>query len=163
MRDCVFLLADGNMRACVEGFLGRAQFHQSLGTAGFDFDSNQDLLVDEGGNDPGVYKRAHEILKSYKGTHERAVVILDNHWDGSPGADRIEEDIRNNLLSTGWSEDRIVVIVIDPELEVWLWQDNQNVERAFRHRPPPSLRQVLRDGGLWPAQPGQTGSAQGAC
>jgi len=33
MRDCIFLLADAEMKAAFEGFLSRPNFHLSLGTS----------------------------------------------------------------------------------------------------------------------------------
>lgn len=150
MRDCIFLVADSNMRACVEGFLGRAAYDKRLGTGPFSFDPTQDLIVDEGGSDPGVYRRAHELLKSYRATHSHAVVILDTQWDGSPGADQIADSISQNLEAAGWPREAIAVIVIDPELEAWFWQDNVHVERAVAHERPPTLRARCEADGSWP-------------
>jgi hypothetical protein len=110
MRDCVFLVADKNMEAAFRGFLGRSQFHQSLGCGVFDFDKNQDLLV-SGEHDPGVYTRAHEFLRSYQKTHRHAVVALDEAWDGSPKALRIEQKIRQDLELSGWEAERVEVVV----------------------------------------------------
>ncbi|BAZ10919.1 hypothetical protein NIES4071_27430 [Calothrix sp. NIES-4071] len=51
MRDCIFLLADKNMEATFIGFLTRDGFHFSLGIRQFDFDPQQDIIVDEMGNE----------------------------------------------------------------------------------------------------------------
>ena len=40
-------------------------------------------------------------------------------------------------------------MVIDPELEIWLWQDNANVAQAIRFTGP-SVRQHLQQVGKWP-------------
>lgn len=93
MRDCIFLLADKNMEATFIGFLTREQFHLSLGIRQFEFDIAEDLIVDESGNDPGVYTRAHEFLRPYQRTHRYAVIVLDNAWEGSPGVATIENNI----------------------------------------------------------------------
>ncbi len=50
MRDCIFLLADKNMEAAFIGFFTREQFHRSLGIRQFEFDPQQDIIV-ETGND----------------------------------------------------------------------------------------------------------------
>lgn len=151
MRDCIFLVADSNMRACIEGFLGRPEYAKRLRTGLFAFDAQKDLIVDEGGSDPGVYRRAHELLKSYRATHSHAVVILDNQWDGSPGAVQIGASIRENLENAGWPAEAIAVIVIDPELEAWFWQDSVHIERAVAHVGPPTLRAKCEQDGTWPA------------
>ncbi|MBD2566599.1 methylation-associated defense system protein MAD4 [Anabaena lutea] len=150
MRDCIFLLADKNMEAAFTGFFTRAQFHRSLGIRQFEFDPQQDIIV-EPGSDPGVYTRAHELIRPYQKTHRYAVVVLDNAWDGSPGVERISDNIMANLIETGWDEKNCVVIVIDPELEIWILQDNPNVEEEFGFRQNISLRNWLEQKGLWNA------------
>ncbi|WP_445626601.1 methylation-associated defense system protein MAD4 [Nostoc sp. DSM 114167] len=150
MRDCIFLLADKNMEAAFTGFLTRKQFHRSLGIRQFAFDPQQDIIV-EAGSDPGVYNRAHELIRLYQKTHRYAVVVLDNAWDGSPGVERISNNIMENLIETGWDEENCAVIVIDPELEIWILQDNRNVEEAFRFKKDVPLRKWLEEKGLWDA------------
>lgn len=149
MRDCIFLLADKNMEAAFVGFLTREQFHHSLGIQHFDFDPAQDIIVDESGNDPGIYNRAHELIRPYQKSHLHAVIVLDNAWSGSPGVEKIRKHISNNMLQSGWEDGYFVVIVIDPELEVWILQDNANVETALRFKQDISLRQWLEKRGLW--------------
>ncbi len=146
MKDCVFLLADLEIRAFIEGFFNRPRFHLSLGTSPF----IHDIIADTQGNDPGVYTRAHELLRPYLNTHVRAAILLDAQWDGSPGPDAIRLHIGSNMRNTGWSEDRFIVTVIDPELETWIWQDNPNVEKAFGYEGPTSLRKWLETEKLWP-------------
>ena len=148
-RDCVFLVADGNMAAAIQGFLDREQFHQSLGIAPFEFSRDLDLLV-EPGHDPGVYLRAHELLRPYERSHQHAVILLDAAWDGSPGAERISGDICGHMPGCGWATERFAVVVIDPELENWIWQDSPHVAAAVRHSETASLRDYLRGEGLWP-------------
>ncbi|MBD1897909.1 hypothetical protein [Coleofasciculus sp. FACHB-129] len=150
MRDCIFLLADKNMEAAFTGFFTRKQFHESLGIRQFDFDPQQDIIV-EAGSDPGVYNRAHELIRPYQRTHRYAVVVLDNAWDGSPGVKKIHNNIMNNLTKTGWEEENCAVIVIDPELEIWILQGNHHVEKVFQFKQDISLRQWLEQKGLWDA------------
>ena len=131
MRDCIFLLADTNMEAAFKGFLCRDQFHQSLQCGAFDFDARQDLVVASGANDPGLYNRGHELLRPYTQTHTHAILVLDSEWDGSPGADAIDTYISANLYQSGWTDANCKVIVIDPELENWIWQRNDHVACAL--------------------------------
>lgn len=151
-RPCVILVADSNMAAAFRGYLTRGQWHLSLGCAPFDFnpDVGRDLLVDEVGNDPGVYARAHELLRPYLNTHERVLVALDCEWDGSPGKQAIIDDISTRLVRSGWHTETVKVIAIEPELENWLWQDNPLVAQALRYRSEPRLRTLLAQQGLWP-------------
>lgn len=151
-RPCVILVADSNMAAAFRGFFGRKQWHLSLGCSSFDFNPEigADLIVDEGGNDPGVYNKGHELLRPYQRSHTRALVVLDCEWGGSPGKVEIEAGITQSLIESGWAEDAVKVIVIDPELENWLWQDKPQVADVLRYRGQKPLRQLLADNGLWP-------------
>jgi hypothetical protein len=152
-RPCVILVADSNMAATFRGYFTRDQWHRSLECAAFEFnpDIGKDLLVDEGGNDPGVFTRAHELLRPYLATHQRALVALDCEWEGSPGKQAIVTQITDNLLAAGWKANAVKVIAIDPELENWLWQDNPHVAAALRYRDTLTLRALLEQKGLWPA------------
>lgn len=151
MRDCVFLVADKNMEATFVGFLTRDRFYESLGIRPFDFDADRDIIVDTGGNDPGIYNRGPELIRPYQQEYHYAVIVLDNDWSGSPGVDAIERHITENMLKTGWNWENFVVIVIDPELEVWILQDNQNVKDACRFKEDISLREWLTSRQLWDA------------
>jgi len=131
MRDCIFLLADRNMQAAFEGFLTRRGFHQSLGCGTFAFDPYQDIAVASADNDPGLYTRGHELLRPFLVSHRHAVVALDAEWDGSPGQGAITEHLIAQIAATGWAADRFNVIVIDPELENWIWQQNDHVARGL--------------------------------
>ena len=151
-RPCVILVADSNMAAAFRGFFGRELWHLSLDCSPFDFNPEigADLIVDEGGNDPGVYTKGHELLRPFQRSHARALVVLDCEWDGSPGKADIEAGITQRLIESGWAEDAVKVIAIDPELENWLWQDKPQVAEVLRYRGQPPLRQLLADNGLWP-------------
>lgn len=127
MRDCIFLLADKNMQAAFEGFLTRPGFYQSIRCGQFDFDPRQDVRVAAGDNDPGLFTRGHELLSPFQSSHHRAIVVLDAAWGGSPGVNAIKERLSTRITSTGWQEGTFQVIVIDPELENWIWQKNNHV------------------------------------
>jgi hypothetical protein len=131
MRDCIFLLADKNMQATFEGFLTRQAFHQSLGCGTFSFDPRQDIAVASGDNDPGLFTRGHEILRPYQRTHHHAVVVLDAQWEGSPGKKAITTHLTTQIASTGWNTENFIVIVIVPELESWIWQQNDHVAKGL--------------------------------
>lgn len=144
-RDVFFLLADGGMEQVVKGFLGRERSHRSLGCAKFGFDPDLDIRVAPT-KDAGVYGTAHELLQPYEHSHQRAIVIVDADWVGSPGAVVIREHISQRLAER-WEE--FAVIVIEPELEAWIMNDNPHVARIFRC--PDDFRQILQHAGYWPA------------
>jgi hypothetical protein len=144
-RDVMFLLADSGMEQVIRGFLGRDQFHRSLGCRKFEFDPAQDVIVAPT-KDPGVYGTADELLRLYERTHQRAVVIVDADWNGSPGATAIRAHVSQRMAAR-WQE--FAVIVIEPELEAWIMNDNPHLARIFRC--PENFRQILQQAGRWPA------------
>jgi hypothetical protein len=146
-RELIILVADGTMAAVLRAFFER-QFHYALVCAPFDFDPTSDIVYDPLNTDGGVHRRCHNLLRPYLNTQRRALVVLDQQFGAERPADEVRGDIEQRLSGNGW-EGRAAAVVIDPELEVLLWQDNHNVERALRHRGP-SLRQLLAQDGRWP-------------
>ena len=59
--------------------------------------------------------------------------------------------MKEKLVEKGWSAEDVEIIVIEPELEVWLWQDAPYMAKILRfdHKPHPSLRQWLEKRGHW--------------
>jgi hypothetical protein len=151
MRDIVFLVADGEMEATVVGFFENPAYEHRLGCRRFEFDSKQDLAKHPR-KDPGVYQDGHIYLKGYLATHQFAVVMLDAQFGGAPAPAEIKAQIQNNMILAGWPEDCFIVMVINPELEVLMWQqDTQGIEHIIDYPGQQgSLRQWLDVRHLWP-------------
>ncbi len=157
MRDCVFLVADSHMETVFKTFLGLRHRHEKLGTAPFRFDAERDLLL--AGNDPAVYRKGHDFLQSYRRTHRYAVLVLDFQFEHQKKPDEIVAEMTSKMIANGWNAEQIQVVLIQPELEAWLWQDNPNIQEVFfRNLSPtekpkaPALRQWLCDQRLWPME-----------
>ncbi len=61
----------------------------------------------------------------------------------------LENQVETQLHSTGW-DDRARAIVIDPELEVWVWSDSPHVPAALGWKGDlPALRRWLIEHRLW--------------
>jgi hypothetical protein len=146
-RELIILVADGTMAAVLRAFFER-QFHHALACAPFAFDPTNDIFHDPLNTDGGVHRRCHDILRPYLKTHRRALVMLDQKFGSERPAEEVRGDIEHRLNVNGWAG-RAAAAVIDPELEVLLWQDSPHVERALRHTGP-SLRQLLAQDGRWP-------------
>lgn len=151
MRDCIFYVADQNMAETFTGFLNRPNFHLSMGCGAFQFDPLLDIARAKGKTDGGLWRHAGSLCKGYLKTHHKLVVALDRDFGGSPGQTQIRKEIAQQLLSAGWQQSQFIVLVIDPELEQWIWQDNIHVESALKYTRPPSLRAFLAQTGDWPA------------
>ena len=130
MRELVILVADGTIEAVFRAFFGRERWDLTLQCAQFDLWPEEDIFHDPLHTDGGVHKSAQELLRPYLNTHSRAMVVLDQQFGGGLPAAEVRQDILARLYQNGWN-DRCEVVVIDPELEVWLWQISPHVERAL--------------------------------
>ncbi len=148
MRDLVILVADSTMAAVFHALFGRERWDLTLQCAPFDIWPQEDIFYDPLHTDGGVHQSAQELLRPYLNTHSYAIVVLDQQFGGELPAATVRKDIRTRLSQNGW-KDRCEVVVIDPELEVWLWQDSPHVEQAVKFTGG-SLRQHLKGTGAWP-------------
>lgn len=83
--------------------------------------------------DPGVYKEAPQFLRTYQKQYDHALVVLDSEWAGAPGdAVYLRDNLRQRLYNNGWEANNAEVIVIDPELEIWVWSDSPVVAEELR-------------------------------
>lgn len=84
------------------------------------------------GHDAGVFKRAHEFLRPFL-KWDRALVVFDREGCGYDQNPRglLESEVENRLAVNGWN-DRARVVVIDPELESWVWDSSYQVSRILR-------------------------------
>lgn len=153
VKDLVVLTADKNAQFALRGLLSRSK---SLGIRKLE----PDYYIHPG-KDPGILGNAHEYLRTFTRTHAHALVLMDREGCGKETRSReeLEQQIETALSRSGWG-DRAAVIVIDPELDIWVWSDSPHVdtELGWAERTP-SLRTWLHEqgfvsqGALKPARP----------
>ncbi len=127
------------MEAAIGGVLER---HQALGIRRIDY-----AIRVHTENDPGCCLRAHELLRPFCRRYSKALVVFDREGSGKEGLPRttIEEEVEQSLATSGWSDDRARVIVIDPELEAWVWSDSPKVDDSLGWTArKPDVRESLR-------------------
>jgi hypothetical protein len=153
MRDVIFHLADQHMEAGFRAFFARDNWHHVLGCSrfGVDPESPRDIYRRGGHTDCGIWKHAHNNLLPFKDDYRYAVIVLDADFEPHLGAEKLREDITKNMLGAGWPADSFCVVVIDKELEAWLWAPNVNVARAFGHSDFDQMREALAKKNLWNA------------
>ena len=122
-KDLIVLVADNNMEAAIRGLLQRPE---SLGI--------RPLLADvfvHMHRDPGVLNGAHEFLAPFTTQYRYALIMFDREGCGrkEPAEDLCRE-VQSRLDGAGWSQ-RSAVIVLDPELEIWVWSDSPHVPEAL--------------------------------
>lgn len=151
MRDVIFHLADEHMEKGLKAFFARDNWHFALDCRRFEIDpkSEADFYRVPGHTDGGIWRHAAENLRPFLDQYEHAVIVLDADFEPHPGADVLREDISAAMVQAGWPLERFAVVVIEPELEAWLWAPNLNVARAFGHEDFEQMRATLEREGLW--------------
>ncbi len=118
--DLVVLVPDLDIAGTVEGLLNRPE---SVGTRPVSFSITRHLRRDCGCRS-GAAERLREYIRDYRYT----IVLFDKHGCGDPGESRqsIQDDVELRLSRNGWP-DRCRAIVIEPELEAWIWNESREV------------------------------------
>lgn len=139
--DLIVLVADSNTENAVKGLLSRPE---ALGIRALSLD-----IVPHPERDPGCWLRAPELLRSFRVRYRYALVLLDRHGSGQEKKTRLEmEKDLGERLASDWG-DRAAAVVLDPELEVWLWSDSPHVEAVLGWKDRnPSLRSWLAEKGF---------------
>ena len=126
MKNLVVLVADKNTQFTLQGLFSR---NRSLGIQ--DISQSNDIFVHPQ-RDPGCYNQCVNYLRAFKGMYNYGLVIFDHEGSGQESKSRkeIEFELERGLAQSGWNE-RIAVIVLEPELESWVWSDSPHVERIL--------------------------------
>lgn len=140
-KDLIVLAADPSMKVAIEDVLRR---HHALGIRAVSAD-----VISHPLRDPGVLRDGHNFLRAQRGNYGYALAVCDRHGCGNEALsrERLESSIEQGLF-VQWA-DRAAAIVIDPELETWVWTDSPHVAHAVGWSGDmSSLRAWLRTGGL---------------
>lgn len=104
------------------------------------------------GRDSGCYRDAVDLLRVPQRTHHHAMLIFDRDGSGAENNDRatIESKIEQKLHASGWREGKVSVIVIEPELEAWVWATSPRVADVLGWQDDRNgLRPFLVGANLW--------------
>jgi hypothetical protein len=71
------------------------------------------------------------LLRPLAADYRHAVVIVDEEWEGSPGADGIVLRLSEHLADAGWPDANGLPLVVRPEADVWLWSDSPHSATAL--------------------------------
>jgi hypothetical protein len=120
MKDLVLLVADKNAHFALKGALGRPE---ALGIRPIEFEFRV-----HPGRDGGTRRTGPEVLALERRRFKHALLVLDFEGCGTelPNATALEAQL-DGRLSTHWKESA-KSIVIEPELDVWVWGADNAVE-----------------------------------
>ena len=142
-KDLIVVTADSQMHLVVEALLNHRR--QSLAIGDFSVD-----MVTHPNQDPGCRTDAGRLLNPRRQTHGKAMVIFD--FDGcgerhlSPQG--LETSLETQFADQGWGPDRVTFVVIEPELEAWLFGASYlQIERAVGWSQTQSIRDQLIERG----------------
>lgn len=123
-KDLVVLVADRHTEATISGLLSR---RQALAIRAVTFD-----LFVHPERDPGCLRKSRVFLQAQSNNYAYALVVFDRDGCGRENDARVEleQQVERELEEGGWAG-RASVIVIDPELEVWVWSQSPEVDRAL--------------------------------
>lgn len=123
-RDLVLLVADKQMEFSVRGLLDRQRALRIRPIS-------LEIFVHPA-KDPGCRRKSHDFLRPFHRQYRHALVMFDREGCGSESQTReeLEAEIEQNLAQSGW-ENRAASVVLDPELEIWVWSDSPEVDRAL--------------------------------
>lgn len=129
MNDLIILVADKDAEFTVKGLLTR---YYALSIR--NITPTTSIFTHEN-RDNGCYTGAHEFLRSFSSRYSHALVIFDHHGSGHENISRtdVEQEVEERLSRNGW-ENRAAAIVIEPELEAWVWTQSPHVEDVLGWR-----------------------------
>jgi hypothetical protein len=119
--DLIALVSDKNMEFAIRGLLGRTE---SLGVRNVNFD-----IFVHPEKDPGCLLKGHDFLRTFHRGYLHALVMFDHEGCGREDKSReeLEQLVEDRLSHSGW-DDRGAAIILDPELENWVWTNSPHVE-----------------------------------
>lgn len=141
--DLVVLVADKDMEYTMRGILSRVKALRMRAVS-------TDVFVHPE-HDPGCYRRSHTFLSSMVEKYSRAIVLFDRDGCGAESQTRseLEAEVEQHLGKSGW-EGRCGAVVLEPELEIWVWSDSPHVTEILGWRGrTPSLSRWLREHQFW--------------
>ena len=155
MKDLIILCPDVKIAAALDGLLGRPA---ALRIRKIDYE-----IKVHSGRDPGCYHFAEQFLRSFRSDFGHALVVFDRAWEGAPSnnASELTDQVEQNL-QVSWTSSAAVV-VIDPELEVWVFSDSPHVPQTLGWAAGPAeFKAWLVGHGLWGRDAGKPADPKAA-
>lgn len=121
-KDLVMLVADRNMEYAVKGLLTRSKAIKMR-------EVTPDIYAYPW-HDSGCLLHGADFLRPFAKQYNHALIMLDHEGCGqeqNKSRTELENSIEGQLANSGW-HDRAAAIVIEPELENWVWSDSPHVD-----------------------------------
>jgi hypothetical protein len=142
-KDMVVLVADNTMKLTVQSLLLRTQ---SFGIRPIQAD-----IFHHPEHDPGCRLKGIDFLADFTNQYQYALLMFDYEGSGenSKSACDLETELTQALYGSGWNN-QATVLVIEPELDIWIWSDSPHVPTMLGWNGDYSdLRRWLESKGFW--------------
>lgn len=120
-KDLICLVADKDTQEALQALLQRPEA-LDIRPPAFDVFPHPE-------KDPGCCHHGVDFLRPFATRYRHALLVFDFEGCGREGktSSKLEQDLQTDLSRNGW-DDRARVIVLEPELEVWVWSDSPEVD-----------------------------------
>ena len=100
-------------------------------------------------HDPGCVNGGCDFLRPFSRQFDHALMVFDLEGCGKEGNNRtaVEEEVEGRLRASGWGE-RAAAVVIDPELEAWVWSNSPHVATVLGWEDIGSMKNFLENEGF---------------
>jgi hypothetical protein len=141
MKDLFILVADKNAEYALKGALAR---HQALGIRPIQFEIRTHV-----GRDGGARKSGAEVLALQRNQYRHGLLVLDFEGCGTDlqNAALLEAEL-DSKLTAKWANAAAKAIVIEPELDIWVWGSDNAIEAAIDWPAGKKIRDWLREQGF---------------
>ena len=146
MVDLFLLVADKNAQFALRGALRRPK---AFGVRKLDFE-----CAVHSQRDGGVRKTGPDILRLTQRAASHAILMLDYEGSGAMCSATALEDALDERLAADWGT-RAKAIVVEPELDVWMWGSDNVLETLLQWNQAAGLRPWLLERGFEFAENGK--------
>ncbi len=122
MKDLVILAADRDLESALRGLLGRPD---AIGIRPIEAD-----LFLEPEHDPACALRGVSFLTNYVNQYRHALLMFDYEGSGKEkvmSRQELQDSLNADFQNSTWKE-RAQTIVLQPELEAWVWSVSPHVD-----------------------------------
>ena len=142
-KDLVVLAADHNIEQALIGLFTRPE---ALGIRAIDVNISVHPQ-----HDPGCALHGVELLSNLSKLYRYGLLIFDREGSGieQKQPQEMQTELNREFENSAWGK-RARTIVLDPELEAWVWSDSPHVAvvAGWKNRRPPLRRWLIGQGYL---------------
>lgn len=121
MKDLLCWVPDADIQAVLQVILENRRESIQMRQVTFDIFRHKQ-------RDPGLFATGVSLLSESQRNYHHVLIILDAAWEGAPR--NLQQALDGKITQAGL-QDWAQAVVIDPELEVWVWSQFRHVAEAL--------------------------------